>query len=171
MYISFLRGINVSGKNKIEMKALKLLYETLGFYDVKTYLNTGNVIFSTSLKNEDIESKIETGILSELDLEIEVIIRSKDELTSLIESYPFGHEGKNRYMTLLKTDSKPIDKEKLIAASKSSDKVVIGSKEIMLYIPEGYGKSKLTNLFFEKLTFTSATTRNMNTLEKVHNMM
>lgn len=171
MYISFLRGINVSGKNKIEMKVLKLLYETLGFDDVKTYLNTGNVIFTTSLQKEDIESKIETGILSELDLEIEVIIRSKEELKSLIESYPFGHEGKNRYMTLLKTESETIDKEKLIAASRSSDKVVIGTKEIMLYIPEGYGKSKLTNLFFEKLTFTSATTRNMNTLEKVYKMM
>ncbi|MBI9010580.1 MAG: DUF1697 domain-containing protein [Clostridiales bacterium] len=171
MYISFLRGINVSGKNKIEMNALKILYEALGFKEVNTYLNTGNVIFSSSLPKGDIGIKIEEAIQSKFDLDIEVIVRSKEELKRLIESYPFGHEGKNRYVTLLKTSSDVIDKEKILEASKPLDKTYFTSNEIMLFVPEGYGKSKLTNRFFEKMTLSIATTRNMNTLEKIYKKM
>lgn len=171
MYISFLRGINVGGKYKIEMKALKMLYETLGFREVKTYLNTGNVIFSTSLPKAEIDIKIEEAIQLKFDLNIEVIIRSKDELKLLIEAYPFGHEGKNRYITLLKTSCEAIDKEMVSTASKPLDKIKFASNEMMLFVPGGYGKSKLTNHFFEKITSRTATTRNMNTLEKIYKMM
>lgn len=127
MYISFLRGINVSGKKKIEMKTLKILYETLGFKEVKTCLNTGNIIFCTLLSKVDIGTKIEEAIQSKFDLNIEVIIRSKEELKLLIEAYPFGHEGKNRYITLLKTSCEMIDKERVSTVSKTSDKIEFGS--------------------------------------------
>ena len=93
-FISILRGINVSGQKKIRMADLKKLYESLGFSDVKTYIQSGNVIFKSDSKSSDIElaKKIEKAISAKYHFEVPVIIRASAELKNIISQNPFVKE-------------------------------------------------------------------------------
>ena len=96
-YIALLRGINISGKNKISMQKLKECFEELSFYEVKTYLNSGNVIFSTSETNiSDITSSIEFIIKKTFDLNIPVLIISQKSLQNALQKEPSWWNSKNK---------------------------------------------------------------------------
>lgn len=102
--IAFLRGINVSGKNKISMAELKDGFEKLGFQEVKTYLNSGNVIFSSD--GEDVRSftsQIETMIKNQFGLDIPVFVILKEELEDILRNAPdwWGDENKEIYDNLI----------------------------------------------------------------------
>lgn len=102
--IAFLRGINVSGKNKIPMPELKDGFEKLGFQEVKTYLNSGNVIFSSD--GEDVRSftnQIETMIKNQFGLDIPVFVILKEELEDILRNAPdwWGGENKEIYDNLI----------------------------------------------------------------------
>lgn len=103
-YAAFLRGINISGKNKIPMAELKKKFEELGFQEVKTYLNSGNVIFSGI--EDDIESlimQIKTMIKKEFDLNIPVFVIAKKELEDILNHAPnwWGNDKKEIYDNLI----------------------------------------------------------------------
>jgi uncharacterized protein (DUF1697 family) len=103
-YIAFLRGINISGKNKIPMARLKAGFEELGFLEVKTYLNSGNVIFSSDEDyKEDFSGQLETMIKDRFDLEIPVFIILKEELEDILHNAPdwWGNENKEIYDNLI----------------------------------------------------------------------
>lgn len=88
-YVALLRGINFGGRNKIEMSKLKILFEELGFADVSTYLNSGNVVFldkSKSIKN--ITEKIEKAILENFKFEVKVLVKTSKEILDICESVP-----------------------------------------------------------------------------------
>ena len=100
-YIAFLRGINISRKNKIEMKQLKKCFEEAGFFDVSTYLNSGNVTFSA--KEDNPKCIIEELIKVECGLDISVYTIKKDELDNILENAPswWGNDDKNLYSNLI----------------------------------------------------------------------
>lgn len=103
-HIAFLRGINVSGKNKVSMAKLKEGFEQLGFQEVKTYLNSGNVIFSSD--GDDVRNftnQIETMIKSQFGLDIPVFVISKEELEDILHNAPdwWGSENKEIYDNLI----------------------------------------------------------------------
>ena len=103
-YIAFLRGINISGKNKIPMAGLKAGFEELGFLEVKTYLNSGNVIFSSDEDyKEDFSGQLETMIKDRFDLEIPVFVILKEELEDILHNAPdwWGNENKEIYDNLI----------------------------------------------------------------------
>lgn len=101
-YIAFLRGINISGKNKIPMSGLKAGFEELGLVEVKTYLNSGNVIFS-SVDDEDFSGQLETMIKDRFDLDIPVFVILKEELEDILHNAPdwWGTENKEIYDNLI----------------------------------------------------------------------
>lgn len=177
MYVAFLRSINVGKVNKISMDDLIVLFKKLAHKNIKTYLNTGNVIFDSLLSNTiDLESEISKIILEELELEIEVIVRVKEDLESIISKYDLESiDGKNRYITLLKSEldneSKSVLEAEIEKFKKKDDLFSILNTEVNLYIPNGYGKTKLNNKFIEKKSKVYATTRNINTLEKILKLM
>lgn len=175
-FISILRGINVSGQKKILMTDLKALYENLKFTDVKTYIQSGNVIFKSNEKLSDLEfaKKIEEDIYKNYDFQVPVIIRRIDEMKHIISANPFLKEEnidvKKLHITFL---SEIPDKENVESIEKidfSPDKFVIHGKEIYLYIPNSYAETKLPNNFFEKKLKVKATTRNWNTVNKLSEM-
>lgn len=89
IYVALLRGINVGGNNKIEMKKLKITFETLGFKNVVTYINSGNIIFEDVLKKQDIiVSEIETGIKQDFGLEIKVLVRNFNNIENICKTLP-----------------------------------------------------------------------------------
>ncbi|WP_238917429.1 DUF1697 domain-containing protein [Clostridium sp. YIM B02555] len=103
-YIAFLRGINISGKNKIPMVGLKAGFEELGFLEVKTYLNSGNVIFSSDEDHkEDFSGQLETMIKDRFDLQIPVFVILKEELEDILHNAPdwWGNEDKEIYDNLI----------------------------------------------------------------------
>ena len=103
-YIAFLRGINISGKNKISMAELKKGFEELGFREVKTYLNSGNVIFSSDGDMvEGFANQMERMLKSQFDLDIPVYVISKEELEDILCNAPgwWGNEDKEIYDNLI----------------------------------------------------------------------
>lgn len=175
-YISLLRGINVSGQKKILMKDLQALYESLHLRDVKTYIQSGNVIFTSSIKDiSKLTLSIENAIKISYGFSVEVFINTPQDFSHVIENNPYvkaTNENINRlYVTFL--SEKP-DRQ----AVKNLDNVQIGNdeftlinKEIYLCCNSGYSKSKLSNTFFEKKIGIPATTRNWKTVNKLYEMV
>ncbi len=90
-YISILRGINVSGQKKIKMTDLKLVYESLGFQNVVTYIQSGNVVFDTSVKNKaDLKTDIENAIAGKYKYHVPVLIRKNNEIGDIMKNCPFS---------------------------------------------------------------------------------
>lgn len=103
-YIALLRGINISGKNKIAMSELKRNFVELGFIEVVTYLNSGNVIFSSELDDMDaLSNKVEEMIKDKFDLEIPVLIILQEDLKEVLTHAPdwWGNEYKETYDNLI----------------------------------------------------------------------
>lgn len=172
-YISILRGINVSGQKKILMTDLTKLYEDLGFKDVKSYIQSGNVLFksSKSLKKKDICDKIQKAIRKQYNFEVPVQILSLDELKAIIESNPFIKQKnidlEKLHVTFLSESPNPEHLQKTQALDFSPEKFLIKDNAIYLYCPVGYGNSKLSNNFFESKLKVIATTRNWKTVNKL----
>lgn len=175
VYVSMLRGINVSGQKKIKMAVLKTLYEDLGFGKVETYIQSGNVVFqSKKTSSVNLSKKIGSAIESQYGFTVPITIRTREELGKLIGANPFANrknvDPSSLYVTFL--ESRP--KEALIASintvdSKSDEFIVLGN-EIYLSCPGGYGKTKLSNNFFESKLKQSATTRNWKTVNVLYEM-
>ena len=171
-YISMLRGINVSGQKKIRMAELKSLYESLSLTKVETYVQSGNVVFDSKEQDaiklrDSIESQIETAF----GFSVPVLIRTGDEFKRIIESHPFAGEEAVRVLVTFLYD-RP-ENSKLEDLSHYKDKVdqfVIGEREIFLYCPGGYGKTKLSNAFFERKLDVIATTRNWKSVNALYQM-
>lgn len=172
-YISILRGINVSGQKKILMADLKTLYEDLQFRNVKTYIQSGNVVFKSEKKvdDEDTAKRIEKAIQKKYGFQVPVIIRSYRELEKVIASNPFLREKdidpKKLHVTFLSEIPSKERLNELNSVGFSPDEFTIQGKEIYLHIPVSYGETKLSNSFFEKKLKVTATTRNWNTVNKL----
>ncbi|MFV1983264.1 MAG: DUF1697 domain-containing protein [Thiohalomonadales bacterium] len=175
-YISILRGINVSGQKKIKMADLKLLFESLGFENVVTYIQSGNVLFNTKTKNKaDLKSIIEQAIKKTYKFHVPVIIRSKNDFKKIINNLPFKSidTEKNGTIVLVTFLSDKPSKDKYTEIQqyvKSPEKLVIKDKEVYLYCPNGYGKSKLSNNFIENKLSVEATTRSWKSIHKIYDL-
>jgi uncharacterized protein (DUF1697 family) len=174
-YISLLRGINVSGQKSIKMIDLQILFETIGFINVKTYIQSGNVIFKSKLEvNEVIEDIIQKELFKKFGFLVPVIVRSIDEMIEVIDNNPFLKQTeidyKSVYISFLseKPNQKLIDNA--INTSYLPEIFHIINKEVYLFCPIGYGKTKLSNTFFENKMKVQATTRNWNSTNKLIEM-
>lgn len=175
-YISILRGINVSGQKKIKMIGLMSLYENLGFENVTTYIQSGNVIFDSKEKNKAIlKSKIEKAIENNYKFYVPVEIRTNHEISKIIEECPFGsvdlvENGTKVLLTFLSSTPEKSNINDLLKYVNSPEQLVVKGKEAYLYCPNGYGKSKLSNNFIEKKLGVDATTRNWKSVHKLYEL-
>jgi uncharacterized protein (DUF1697 family) len=171
-YIAILRGINVSGKNILRMDALQALFAALGFTHVVTYIQSGNVVFRSTMSDQGmLKNSISEGIMKKFGLKVPVIIRSKKELEQIVAQNPFLPEQdmllEKMHVTFL-SELPEKERIKLTATLKTgSDRFILNGREIYLYCPGGYGNTKLSNAFFESKLKVIATTRNWNTVNKL----
>jgi uncharacterized protein (DUF1697 family) len=168
VFISLLRGINVSGKKLIKMDALTSLFEGLGYDNVSTYVQSGNVVFCTTQHNiKKIESKIYDKINEIFQFDVPNIILVPDELQQIINDNPFlKNDDVNTeylYFTFLSSDPKELNVEALSKLKSEDEDFVITNRAIYLYLPNGYSRTKLTNTAIEKALNIITTTRNYNT--------
>jgi len=167
-----LRGINVSGQKKVPMADLKKLFESLGFINVTTYIQSGNVVFTAGISNlNTIADQIGKGIREHFGFEVPVILRTPEELQKSAGNNPFLKEkGINRerlYITFLEKEPAMDRLDKMKDVHFESERFVILDREVYLYCPDGYGNAKLSNKFFESKLKVSATTRNLRTVDEL----
>jgi len=171
-YISLLRGINVSGQKKIKMAALKVVYESLKFEHVKTYIQSGNVVFQSTNDKVTIKNNIETAIKEHFDFDVPVLILTNEQLENTAKSLPFPaidiEEEGSKIIVFFLSESVSNDQEKTFGAYlTNSEQLVLNQNVIYLYCPEGSGKSKLTNKLIETKLKLTSTARNIKTVNKL----
>jgi len=171
-YIALLRGINVSGKNLIKMVELKQLFIDLGFFEVTTYIQSGNVIFQSSEKKiSKVEGKIIDEVKKIFGHSINVLVITKANLTTVFTSNPFLKietiETKTLYVILLKDNYFTEGIKELEPYLTNNEEFKIIANCAYIYYPNSAGNSKLTINIFEKKLKTSATSRNWRTITKL----
>jgi uncharacterized protein (DUF1697 family) len=172
VYLSLVRGINVGGRKKVRMEELKQRYESLGFGKVRTYIQSGSVIFeSSSTDVPNLVNKIEKEIRDHFGFGALVMIRTKDELTRLVKAVPFkGRDESKFHVTFLSARPAHVPLEEIQAAADAQEDFFVAGTEIYLSCPNGNGRTKLSNGFFERKLKVSATTRNWRTVKTLLSM-
>ncbi|MCX6151140.1 MAG: DUF1697 domain-containing protein [Ignavibacteriales bacterium] len=174
-YISILRGINVSGQKMIKMDALRKIYENINFKNIQTYIQSGNVIFQyKKAVNFELETKITDKIFEEFGFEVPVMVKELYELLFILMNNPFVNKRNEDitklHVTFLSQEPEQVNIDKLKDGNYGSDEYIIIGKTVYLFCPNGYGKTKLTNTFFENKLKTVATTRNWKTINELVNI-
>lgn len=174
VFLSILRGINVGGNRKVPMAQLRALYETLGFKNVITYIQSGNVVFEWDGTKDPAQS-IEAAISKEFGFEVPVIARSKSDLEAIFAGNPFLREAdtaiEKLHVTFLDALPDKVLTAKIEVPGSAPDQFIISGKEIYLHVPGSYGETKLSNAFFETKLKVRATTRNWKTVTRLREMM
>jgi uncharacterized protein (DUF1697 family) len=176
MIISLLRGINVSGQKAIRMPDLKALYESLGFTHVTTYLQSGNVVFDCTIPEASTAAAtIEQAIERQFGFTVSVLIRNGDDFGRIIEGNPFlphrNDESEKLHVTFLSDWPSAEALKSLEKTIDPTDEYFLSGKEIYLFCPNGYGRTKLSNNFFEKKLKSAATTRNWKTVNALYGLV
>lgn len=164
-YLALLRGINVSGKNSIRMPALQESLADMGFKDVRTYLQSGNVVFRDKPADKaKLAAAIEARITRDFGHKVPVRVVSESDLDAIAGSNPLWPEGggdeKLFHCTFLfeEVPAKSFEALKLPAAE--GEQAVLMKGAVLLHCPHGYGRTKLNNTYFERALKVQATTRN-----------
>ena len=172
-YIALLRGINVGGHNKIKMADLHILFENEGFKNTTTYIQSGNVNFQSKLTSiSKIEEIIKRAVSDTFNYNINVLVKTKNELISVFENNPFIKNNKvdlsKLHVTFLKKQPNIEQINNLESVSLTNyDEFKIINKIMYVHCPISYAKTKLNNNVVEKKLATSCTSRNWRTITKL----
>ncbi len=179
-FISMLRGINVSGQNKIRMPELKRLYESLNLANVVTYIQSGNVLFDCAEQDPaPLARAIEAKIAKSFGTPVRVLLRDKNRFQQIIDNNPFVNQRNEKpeklHVTFLSDSPSgpvlsnlPVPEDTKRSRAGNDDEFLVYAKEIYLFCPNGYGRTKYSNNFFERKLSVSATTRNWRTVNTLY---
>lgn len=175
-FISILRGIHVGGHKKMTMVDLKSLYEQIGFQNIVTFIQSGNVIFDATVKNRaDLKTTIEAAIEETYQFHVHVEIRTNHEIGNIIQNCPFDsvglvEDGTKVFVTFLSSKPQDVKVSDIQQHVVAPEKLVVRGEEVYLYCPNGYGNSKLSNAFIERKLGVEATTRNWKSVHKLYEL-
>ena len=157
-HIALLKAVNVGGTGKMPMADLKHLCEEAGLENVKTYIASGNVVFSSKLSQAKVKALLEEKIEAYFGKPVPVMVRSPAQMQAVLENNPFKEHPPNR--TIVSFLDKPPSKNLMDGARHQKDEeVATGKKEIYLYYPDGQGRTK-----FVLPAAKNGTGRNINTV-------
>ncbi len=171
VYIALLRSVNVGGRS-LPSADLRALFEGMGFAAVRTYIQSGNVLFEAAASPEALRPTIEQTLAAQLGFEVPVVLRTPAELRQVVAANPFsdrGAEPKHVHVTFLAAAPDPAGTERLArdAQRHLPDECRLVGSEVYLHCPNGYGQTKLTPGFIESRLKVATTTRNWNTVVKL----
>ena len=173
-YVALLRGVNVGGKNMLPMKDLTCLFENAGCAGVRTYIQSGNVIFSGSqAKAEKLPGRIAKAIEDRFGYRTPVVLRRAEELGETIRNNPFLHAGAAGnflHVMFLASEPDPGAIAALDPDRSPPDAFVVRGREVYLQCPNGAGNTKLTNAWFDSRLSTISTGRNWRTVLKLYEL-
>ena len=166
-YVAFLRGVNLGPTNKISMPALRAMAEDLGYADVATYINSGNLILSSPKKADTVEREISKTIEDTFGRPIDVTVRTPAQLKKILAEnpYPDGNPSQVTVAFLTKAPAKDA-KDKVAAVAKDYEPFTIAGRQVYVNYSQGIGRSKLAEKFSD-IIGVSSTVRNIRTVDKV----
>ena len=173
-YVAMLRGVNVGG-NPQKMAWLRGACEDMGLREVRTYLQSGNIIFVSSLGAAKLAAMLKERIDKQTRLPVPVIVRAAKEMSDIVAQNPFlkrkGIDATKLHVTFLADAPKQPDIERLDKLAGSRDEYHLARRELFLHCPINYGETKLSNTTIEKALGVGATTRNWNTVMALAEMV
>jgi uncharacterized protein (DUF1697 family) len=173
-FISMLRAINVGGQKKIAMEALRSLYAGLELGNVRSYVQSGNVIFDSDEQTALLLAGcIEAQIAQTFGFGVLVFVHSVPDFQRIITANPFlkaGADPARLHVTFLYSPPSQATVNSLPIPGADGDQFLFGEQEIYLFCPNGYGKTRFSNDFFERKLSAPATTRNWNTVNTLFEM-
>ena len=174
-FVSLFRGINVGGNRIVKMPDLKAVHESLGLQNVVTYIQSGNVIFTSDTTDTlQLERDIEKAFSNKFGFHSHTVVRSLSDIQSLIASTPFQNQPdkETKWIAVLFLSTQPANNalEEIRKAYSGPEEILISGKEVYLYYPEGVGRSKLTSALLDKKLQTNGTARNWNTVLKLREL-
>jgi len=163
-YAALLRAINVGGTGKLAMNELVALCEAAGLSDVKTYIQSGNVVFNSRLAETAITTKLERALADKIGKPVAVLIRTSAELADVVKRNPFTKAAPNQVLVLFLAEPPPrAALAKIVIPAR--EEIKLNGREVFIHYPDGMGRSKL------KLPFADiGTGRNLNTVRKLAEM-
>jgi uncharacterized protein (DUF1697 family) len=171
-WVALLRGINVGGKNLLPMTDLARLFEAAGCARVRTYIQSGNVLFTASrARAEKLPGLIASGIGDRFGYQVPVLLRTAEDLGQTIRQNPFLEAGapEENWLHVMFLASHP-DAGRVAALDplrSPPDAYAVRGREIYLHCPNGMAKTKLTNAYFDSRLATISTVRNWRTVLKL----
>ena len=174
-YVALLRGINVGGKNSLPMKDLATMFTDAGCTNVRTYIQSGNVVFEAQPKLiKKLPETITAQINQRFGYKVPVILRTADEITAILKNNPFlqaGEAEKMLHVYFLSTVPAAASINNLDQQRSPPDRFHVHDRQIYLHLPNGMGNSKLSNVYFDSKLSTICTARNWATVLKLAAMM
>jgi uncharacterized protein (DUF1697 family) len=169
-YISILRGINVNGQNLIKMDALRALYSSLGLEQVQSYIQSGNVLFQCAgATPQQLSERISAAIRLQWNMEVPVLVFSREYLHQAVAENPFVGNADPVHLHLTFLAQMPDEEllSSLDAQAYAPDRFIVLGQIVYLHCPNGYGKTKLSNQFWERKLRVQATTRNWKSCQEL----
>lgn len=171
VHVALLRGINLAGKNRLPMRDLASMFEEAGCGSVTTYIQSGNVVFEAPpALARRIPVLIESAISDSFRIKVPVITRAGSELQKLVRANPFLRAGADvdKLHVAFLADRPAAARVKALDPDRSPpDEFQVRGREVYLLCPNGYGRSKLTNGYFDSTLSTKSTVRNWRTVLKL----
>ncbi len=170
--VALLRGINVSGRKTMNMADLRRAVEELGFENVQTYAQSGNLVFDCpNAEHHTIARRIEEKTSAVFGYSTRVLVRTQSELEEVIKNNPLVDSAYDTpdklFVTFLADTPDEATRSKLHVTPGQGERFAVVGKEVYLYCPRGYARTKLSNATFEAKLNTTATTRNWRTINKL----
>ena len=175
LVVALLRGVNVGGRARLPMAELRTTLSNLGFKDVRTYLQSGNVVLDPGGRHlQDLPDALQIAIAEGFGLEIRVIVRIREDLAAVTTSHPFldGEPDRSRlHVVFLEGTPDAVKIAGLDPDRSPPDRFEVKGREIYLSYPNGQGRSKLSLDYFERVLGMAGTARNSNTVTKLLEMV
>jgi len=159
-YVALLRAVNVGGR-KLVMTELKALADGLGLGAAKTYIASGNLLFTSANSENDVKAMLEIALTEHMGRPVGVMVRTAAEMTAVGAANPFAAEPGNRVVAIFLDAAPPQDAAEM-AKNVADERMALGRREIYVHYPSGQGESKL-----RIPAATNGTARNMNTVLKL----
>ena len=173
-YVALLRGINVGGKNKIKMKTLREMFAALQFENVRTYINSGNVVFETAkTSDKKLAAEIEKAIESEFSLSIKVIVRKMAEIQDIIKNNPSAGQftsHKDLHVLFLNEELANEKRELLFLNNSENEQFAVRGREIFCLLSIGVQDSLMVKDYIGKKFKIQVRERNWRTVNKISKM-
>jgi uncharacterized protein (DUF1697 family) len=170
-FVALLRSVNVAGHGRLAMNELRASFEALGYTDVTTYIQTGNVLFTAGSKSErGIAATVEQRLAEDFGDSPAVLVRSVADFRRVGSSSPYAKAGADparHHVTFLATVPTKAALEALTLPPSGHDELVVDGKEVYVHTPDGYADTKYTGTFLERRLGVVSTTRNWNTVTKL----
>jgi uncharacterized protein (DUF1697 family) len=162
-YVALLRGVNLVGKSTLRMDDLKAIATDLGLQDVRTFIASGNLLFTSDEPEEKLRRMLEKELQAHMSKEVRVMLRTADEMDVVVKANPFTDRAANQVQAFFMNDPPPANLLEAVRNKADDERIAAGAREVFVaYGERGIGKSRLRIPAAE-----AGTARNMNTVAKL----